>query len=102
MATTSPPRTRLSAVGPVLLAAAAFLLVAAAIRPLVPWPVEYGLRAKVEYWKQHEDRFDTVFFGSSYTHRGVRPDVVDAELARRGAPQTSFNFGVQGMGFYEM
>jgi hypothetical protein len=102
MATTSPPRTRRSAALLVLLAAGAFVVVAGAIRPLVPWPVEYGLRAKVEHWKQHRDEYDTVFFGSSYTHRGIRPEVVDAELARRGTQQTSFNFGVQGMGFYEL
>lgn len=87
-----------------LVAAAAlgFLLTAAGVRTLVPWPRSYGLRAKVEWYEAHRDQYDTLFFGSSHVHRSIVPAVFDAELGARGLESRSFNFGVPGMGAFEM
>ncbi len=98
----NPERRWPGAVLHVALAFAAFTAVAAGIRTFVPWPAEYGLRAKVEYFRAHRDRFDTIYIGSSYTHRAYRPSVIDADLLQLGIRQTSFNFGINGMGFYEV
>ncbi len=84
------------------LAIATFLATAAAIRGAVPWPEEYGLRPKGEWFLDHKDEFDVLFVGTSRTFRGIDPRVVDAELAAAGVsgahgPLRSFNFGVGGM-----
>jgi hypothetical protein len=79
-----------------------FALTAAAVRPLVPWPENYGLRAKFEWFERHKDDFDTLYFGSSYTQRAVMPTVVDEVLAEGGVQQTSFNFAILGMQLWEM
>jgi len=68
----------------------------------VPLPPEAGLRAKVEYAKNHIDAIDVLFVGSSATLYGIRPDIFEAELARRGYPDVNaFNLGVGGMGSFE-
>lgn len=100
-----PPRPNPGLAGTLglsVLALASFLAVAGVIRPLVPWPLEYGLRAKVEYYRAHREEFDTLYVGSSYTFRSCRPDVIDPALAQRGLQQTSFNLGVNGAGHYEV
>jgi len=87
------------------LALLGFGATAAAFRQIVPWPEAYGLRAKFEYFERNKDRFDTLFFGSSYTQRSVMPKVVDAVLAEQSGgsvQQTSFNFAVMGMQLWEM
>jgi hypothetical protein len=67
----------------------------------VPWPEEYGLRAKVEHLRQNADRYDLVYVGSSRTYRGLDPHVIDPLLAERGIQVLSFNVGVGGMYAYE-
>ncbi len=85
-----------------LLALAAFVGTAAAIRKATPWPEEYGLRPKRDWFVEHKDEFDVLFLGTSRTFRGIDPRIVDAELAAAGVtgeagPLRSFNFGVGGM-----
>jgi hypothetical protein len=85
----------------VLCAFAGFALGAAAIRPLVPWPSELGLRAKFEHFAAHRDEYDAVVFGSSFTQYGIKPAALDAAFAEQGLPQRSFNLAVAGMNAYE-
>lgn len=84
-----------------LVASASFALVSAWIRPLVPWPEERGLRAKFEYVRAHKDELDSICVGSSRMIRAIDPRVVDAELAARGLPWNTFNFGADGMFGFE-
>jgi hypothetical protein len=84
------------------LAAVSFCAVAVGVRQLVPWPEEYGLRAKYDYFREHKDEFDGVLIGSSRVFRGFDPRVIDEELASRGIPFRSFNIGVGGMVTFEM
>jgi hypothetical protein len=93
--------TFLRRAGLVALALAAFEVTAALLRARTPWPEEYGLRAKCEYFAEHRDEFDLVFLGSSRFFRGIDPRVVDAELAARGLTVRSFNFGLGGMRRFE-
>lgn len=81
--------------------AVSFALVAALVRPLVPWPEERGLRAKYEYVRAHKDELDAIYIGSSRMMRAIDPRVVDAELAARGLPWNTFNFGADGMFGFE-
>lgn len=64
-----------------------------------PWG-DSRLRAKLEYFEQHQEVFDTVFVGSSYTYRHISPRVFDAELEQLSAGRRrhkSFNLAVDGM-----
>ncbi|MBL8862507.1 MAG: hypothetical protein JNK02_10915 [Planctomycetes bacterium] len=85
-----------------LLGIASFELSAAALRAVTPWPEEYGLRAKRDWFVERKDEYDVLFVGASRTFRGIDPRIVDEELARVGltgahGPLRSFNFGVGGM-----
>ena len=84
-----------------VLCGAGFLSVAAAVRPLVPLPEEYGLSEKFEHFAEHKDEYDVVFVGSSHFWRSIIPEVFDRELALRGHELKSFNFGVGGMRVWE-
>jgi hypothetical protein len=80
-----PGRSLLS----IALCVASFLLVASGVHSLRPWPSEYGLRAKFEYFAEHKDEFDAVFVGSSVTAYGVIPGTFDAVMRERGRPMRS-------------
>ncbi|MEM7306008.1 MAG: hypothetical protein AAF682_05025 [Planctomycetota bacterium] len=84
------------------LVAVGFFGVSAAIRPLVPWPSEYGLRDKFEHFEEHCDEYDLLFLGSSRLWRSIIPPRFDEEMALRGVELRSFNFGVGGMRVWEM
>lgn len=77
-------------------------LTAAAIRPLVPWPEEYGLAAKFRWWEEHAHEYDLVFLGSSRVFRAFDPREFEAELALQGLELEAFNFGVGGVRAFEM
>ncbi len=86
----------------VLLGFAAFEGTAAVLRAVTPWPEEYGLRPKHDWFVAHQDEYDVLFVGTSRTFRGIDPRIVDAELARLGVtgeqgPIRTFNFGIGGM-----
>ncbi|MBI5363935.1 MAG: hypothetical protein HZA53_12200 [Planctomycetes bacterium] len=88
--------------GLVALSGLGFGLVAAAIRPLVPWPEEYGLAEKLRWWNAHADENDLVFVGSSRVFRAFDPRVFEEELAAGGTRLSAFNFGVGGVRPFEM
>lgn len=55
------------------------------------------LNVKAEHYKEHKDEYDTLFFGTSRTYRGVMPKLFDQLNAEAGLPTKTFNFGVDGM-----
>ncbi len=71
------------------------------IRSHLPPPEGVGLRAKLEYFREHKDEFDVLFIGSSRIVRGVDNALVDEELAARGIEVRSFNLAVGGMRTFE-
>lgn len=85
----------------VLLALVAFVPVSLLMGALVPWPSEYGVRGKWEWWREHKHDYDVVFVGSSVTSYGLVPPTFDRELAARGHPHRSFNLGIGGMTRFE-
>jgi hypothetical protein len=86
----------------VALAVISFGAVAWGLRQLVPWPEEYGLHAKYEYFREHKDEFDAVYVGSSRVFRSFDPLVIDPAVEAEGIPFRSFNLGVGGMVSFEM
>lgn len=86
-----------------LLGCGAFLIVAAVMYSLTPWPSDYGLKAKFEFFAEHKDDYDILFFGSSVIYRSIVPEVIEDELQLGGDGQRSrcFNFGNPGMRAFE-
>jgi len=80
---------------------AAFLGTARLVRGALPWPESNGLRAKWEYFVEHEDEYDLVFVGSSHVLCSIVPLELERELAARGHELRAFNFGVPGMLSFE-
>ncbi len=85
----------LRALLPVLLFAAGFLAVRAAVERLAPE------RMKLAWALQQEQPVDTVFIGSSRVYRQLDPARFDARMAAAGRPGRSLNLGMQGMRFPE-
>jgi hypothetical protein len=85
-------------VAPLLAAAAlaTFFAAAALVRATVPFPAEDAIDLRLEHLLAPGARYDVVFFGSSVVRRGVVPEVLDAELARRGVPLRTFNMAATG------
>jgi hypothetical protein len=76
---------------------AAFLVTAAAIRGLLPWPAEGSLDARWRHFQANVGAYDVVFVGSSNIARAIDPAVFDAELARLGHPVRSYNLAADNM-----
>ncbi|HEX6884260.1 MAG TPA: hypothetical protein VF530_12855 [Planctomycetota bacterium] len=96
------PETTRRVLALLALAGLGFALTAAALRPLVPWPEDYGLAAKLRWWEEHAQEYDLVFLGSSRVYRAFDPAAFEEELARHGRPLRAFNFGVGGVRPFEM
>jgi hypothetical protein len=79
------------------IAAIGFILVCALLGAILPFPEIGNVAAELRYFRKHRDRFDTIFVGSSLTHRDISPAVFDRVTRERGHPTRSFNFGVDGM-----
>ncbi len=84
-----------------VLACAGFVLTSALVGSRMPEPDLGQVSAKLAWYEPHREDYDVVFFGSSRIYRGIVPAVFDREMARRGHPVRSFNFGVAGMGGHE-
>jgi hypothetical protein len=76
-------------------------LTAALVGRQAGFPEMGTLEDKLRHFAVHGDEYDVIFVGSSRIERGVVPPVFDAELAARGRPLRSFNFGVAGMEAHE-
>jgi|GEM_PF-5695706 len=60
------------------------------------WPIDYELARSVAL-EQDADRYNTIFIGSSKTHRGMKPKVFDDFLKKNSKVRTtSFNYGLSG------
>lgn len=86
----------------VALAAIGFGAVALGLHGLVPWPEEYGLRAKFDYFRDHKDEYDAVYIGSSRVFRSFDPLIIDPVIEAERKPFHSFNLGIGGMVSFEM
>jgi hypothetical protein len=74
----------------------AFAACAAAIHALLPAPPTL-YDAKLAWLAAHAGDYDTIFIGSSFVHNQLVPRELDDEMAARGHPTRSFNFGLPGM-----
>jgi hypothetical protein len=75
----------------------AFFAASFLIHSLLPPVVPKGIAAKLEFFAQHKDEFDTVIVGTSRLYYSVSPELFDRTTRENGLPTRTFNFGVDGM-----
>jgi hypothetical protein len=81
----------------VAIALAALVATSALFHSLLPPTVPKGVAAKLEFFAQHKDEFDTLFVGTSSIYYSVSPEIFDRTTAESGLPTRSFNFGIDAM-----
>lgn len=74
-----------------------FIATAALIHSLLPPMVPKGVAAKLEFFTQHKDEFDTLFVGTSSIYYSVSPEIFDRATRETGLSTRSFNFGIDAM-----
>jgi len=75
----------------------AFIATSAIIHALLPPMIPKGVAAKLKYFSEHKDEFDTVIVGTSQLYYSVSPKTFDGTTREDGMPTRSFNFGIDGM-----
>jgi hypothetical protein len=81
----------------VVVALISFIATSAIIHALLPPMVPKGVAAKLKYFSEHKDEFDTVIVGTSQLYYSVSPKIFDATTRENGLPTHTFNFGIDGM-----
>jgi len=79
------------------LALAAFLAAAALIHAWLPPAIPKGVAAKLEFFTQHKDEFDTVIIGTSRLYYSISPELFDRTTREEGISTRTFNFGIDAM-----
>jgi hypothetical protein len=75
----------------------AFIATSAVIHALLPPMIPKGVAAKLKYFSEHKDEFDTVIVGTSALYYSVSPKTFDGTTRENGVPTRTFNFGIDGM-----
>lgn len=81
----------------VAIALATFIATAALIHALLPPMIPKGVAAKLKFFSEHKDDYDTVIVGTSEVYYSVSPELFDATTRGNGVPTRTFNFGIDGM-----
>jgi len=79
------------------IALVAFLAASFIIHALLPPVVPKGIAAKLEFFAQHKDEFDTLIVGTSRLYYSISPELFDQTTRENGLPTRTFNFGIDGM-----
>ena len=75
----------------------AFIATSALFHALLPPLIPKGVAAKLEFFAQHKDEFDTLLVGTSSIYYSVSPEIFDRTTAENGLPTRTFNFGIDAM-----
>ena len=59
--------------------------------------VPKGVAAKLDFFAQHKDEFDTLLVGTSGIYYSVAPEIFDRTTAENGLPTRTFNFGIDAL-----
>jgi len=81
----------------VLIALLAFVATSALIHALLPPMIPKGVAAKLKFFAEHKDEFDTVVVGTSRLYYSVSPEIFDKVTRENRLPTRTFNFGIDGM-----
>src|SRR5437762_14299366 len=80
-----------------MIALAAFIATSAVIHSLQPPMIPKGIAAKLKFFAQHKDEFDTVIVGTSRLYYSISPELFDQTMTENGLPPHTFNFVIDGM-----
>jgi hypothetical protein len=75
----------------------AFIATSGLIHSLLPPIVPKGVAAKLEFFAQHKDDFDTLLVGTSSIYYSVSPEIFDRITRENGLPTRTFNFGIDAL-----
>jgi hypothetical protein len=87
----------LKRLGHVVIALLALIATSAVFHAFLPPMIPKGVAAKLEFFAQHKDEFDTLFVGTSSIYYSVSPEIFDRTTRENGRPTRSFNFGIDAM-----
>lgn len=73
------------------------ILACVAIGAALPFPEIPLVTAKIEFFRQHANEYDTLFLGSSRIYHQIIPSLFDQLTAERGLKTKSFNAAIDGM-----
>jgi hypothetical protein len=76
---------------------AALITTSALLHSLFPPAIPGGVAAKLKFFTEHKDEFDTLFVGTSAIYYSVSPEIFDRTTRASGLPTRSFNFGIDAM-----
>ena len=79
------------------LALGALSATSALLHALLPPAIPGAVAAKLKFFAQHKDEFDTLFVGTSSIHYAVSPEIFDRTTRESGLATRSFNFGIDAM-----
>jgi hypothetical protein len=79
------------------IALAAFIATSGAIHSILPPMIPKGIAAKLKFFSEHKDEFDTIIVGTSRLYYSASPEIFDATTRANGLPTRTFNFGIDGM-----
>jgi hypothetical protein len=81
----------------VAIALMAFIAASALIHALLPPMIPKGIAAKLKFFSEHKDEFDTLIIGTSRLYYSASPKIFDATTRENGLATRTFNFGIDGM-----
>src|SRR5437879_4927287 len=81
----------------VAIALVAFIATSAVIHSLLPPMIPKGIAAKLKFFSEHKDEFDTVIVWTSRLYYSISPEIFDKTTRENGLLTRTFNFGIDGM-----
>src|SRR5438045_295983 len=81
----------------IAIALLAFVATGGLIHAFLPPMIPKGIAAKLKFFSEHKDEFDTVVVGTSRLYYSVSPEIFDKVTRDNGLPTRTFNFGINGM-----
>jgi hypothetical protein len=80
-----------------LIALGSFIATSGLIHLLLPPLIPKGVAAKLDFFAQHKDEFDTLLVGTSSIYYSISPEIFDQITRENGLPTLTFNFGIDAM-----
>lgn len=81
----------------VAIALLAFVVGSWLLHAVLPPAIPKGVEAKLKFFTEHKDEFDTVFLGTSHFYYAISPDIFDETTRANGLQTRTFNFGIDAM-----
>ena len=75
----------------------ALIATSALLHVLLPPMIPGAVAAKLKFFSEHKDEFDTLFVGTSSIHYAISPEIFDRTTRESGLATRSFNFGIDAM-----